>query len=58
LSHSAALFCVGYFFFCVGSGNVIFFSFFFYFSYVHTRLGSFLPPAPTPCVGYFQNRIS
>jgi hypothetical protein len=26
----------------------IFFSFFFYYSYVHTRLGSFLPPAPTP----------
>jgi hypothetical protein len=25
-----------------------FFSFFFYYSYVHTRLGSFLPPAPTP----------
>jgi hypothetical protein len=25
-----------------------FFSFFFYDSYVHTRLGSFLPPAPTP----------
>jgi hypothetical protein len=24
------------------------FSFFFYYSYVHTRLGSFLPPAPTP----------
>jgi hypothetical protein len=22
--------------------------FFFYYSYVHTRLGSFLPPAPTP----------
>jgi hypothetical protein len=29
--------------------NVLFFfSFFFYYSYVHTRLGSFLPPAPTP----------
>jgi hypothetical protein len=26
----------------------IFFSFFFYYSYVHTRLGSFLPLAPTP----------
>jgi hypothetical protein len=25
-----------------------FFSFFFYYSYVHTRLGSFPPPAPTP----------
>jgi hypothetical protein len=25
-----------------------FFFFFFYYSYVHTRLGSFLPPAPTP----------
>jgi hypothetical protein len=25
-----------------------FFSFFFYYSYVHTRLGSFLSPAPTP----------
>jgi hypothetical protein len=25
-----------------------FFSFFFYYSYVHTRLGSFLAPAPTP----------
>jgi hypothetical protein len=25
-----------------------FFSFFFYYSYVHTRLGSFLPPPPTP----------
>jgi hypothetical protein len=24
------------------------FIFFFYYSYVHTRLGSFLPPAPTP----------
>jgi hypothetical protein len=24
------------------------FFFFFYYSYVHTRLGSFLPPAPTP----------
>jgi hypothetical protein len=24
------------------------FSFFFYYSYVHARLGSFLPPAPTP----------
>jgi hypothetical protein len=22
--------------------------FFFYYSYVHTRLGSFLPPTPTP----------
>jgi hypothetical protein len=22
--------------------------FFFFYSYVHTRLGSFLPPAPTP----------
>jgi hypothetical protein len=32
-------------------GNVysfFFFSFFFYYSYVHTRLGSFLLPAPTP----------
>jgi hypothetical protein len=28
--------------------NRFFFSFFFYYSYVHTRLGSFLPPAPTP----------
>jgi hypothetical protein len=27
---------------------LFFFSFFFYYSYVHTRLGSFLPPAPTP----------
>jgi hypothetical protein len=26
----------------------IFFSFFFYYSYVHTRLGSFLPPGPHP----------
>jgi hypothetical protein len=26
---------------------LFFFSFFFYYSYVHTRLGSFLPPAPT-----------
>jgi hypothetical protein len=26
----------------------IFFSFFFYYSYVHTRLGLFLPRAPTP----------
>jgi hypothetical protein len=26
----------------------ILFSFFFYYSYVHTRLGLFLPPAPTP----------
>jgi hypothetical protein len=25
-----------------------FFFFFFYYSYVHTGLGSFLPPAPTP----------
>jgi hypothetical protein len=25
-----------------------FFFFFFYYSYVHTRLGSFLPPAPSP----------
>jgi hypothetical protein len=24
------------------------YSFFFFYSYVHTRLGSFLPPAPTP----------
>jgi hypothetical protein len=32
-----------------GDGEVkIFFSFFFYYSYVHTRLGSFLPPAPIP----------
>jgi hypothetical protein len=30
------------------SGKEFFFSFFFYYSYVHTRLGSFLPPAPTP----------
>jgi hypothetical protein len=30
------------------SNKVFFFSFFFYYSYVHTRLGSFLPPAPTP----------
>jgi hypothetical protein len=29
------------------SRNAIVF-FFFYYSYVHTRLGSFLPPAPTP----------
>jgi hypothetical protein len=28
--------------------NFFFFSFFFYYSYVHTRLGSFLPTAPTP----------
>jgi hypothetical protein len=28
--------------------SFFFFSFFFYYSYVHTRLGSFLPPAPTP----------
>jgi hypothetical protein len=30
--------------------DYIFFLFFllFYYSYVHTRLGSFLPPAPTP----------
>jgi hypothetical protein len=27
---------------------IVFFLFFFYYSYVHTRLGSFLPPAPTP----------
>jgi hypothetical protein len=27
---------------------IFFFSFFFYYSYVHTRLGLFLPPAPTP----------
>jgi hypothetical protein len=27
---------------------LFFFFFFFYYSYVHTRLGSFLPPAPTP----------
>jgi hypothetical protein len=26
----------------------IFFLKLFYYSYVHTRLGSFLPPAPTP----------
>jgi hypothetical protein len=32
------------------SGSSFFFSFFFYYSYVHTRLGSFLPPAPTPWV--------
>jgi hypothetical protein len=25
-----------------------FLSFFFYYSYVHTRIGSFLPTAPTP----------
>jgi hypothetical protein len=28
--------------------SILFFSFFFYYSYVHTRLGSFLPPATTP----------
>jgi hypothetical protein len=33
--------------------NICFFVFYFilfifYYSYVHTRLGSFLPPAPTP----------
>jgi hypothetical protein len=28
--------------------SFLFFSFFFYYSYVHTRLGSFLPPASTP----------
>jgi hypothetical protein len=27
---------------------IFIFIFFFYYSYVHTRLGSFLPPAPTP----------
>jgi hypothetical protein len=27
---------------------IIFIFFPFYYSYVHTRLGSFLPPAPTP----------
>jgi hypothetical protein len=27
---------------------IFIFSFFFYYSYVRTRLGSFLPPAPTP----------
>jgi hypothetical protein len=26
----------------------VLFCFFFYYSYVHTRLGSILPPAPTP----------
>jgi hypothetical protein len=33
---------------CIIWGIFFFFSFFFYYSYVHTRLGSFLPPAPTP----------
>jgi hypothetical protein len=28
--------------------TLFFFSFFFYYSYVHTRLGLFLPPDPTP----------
>jgi hypothetical protein len=28
--------------------SINFFSFFFYYLYVHTRLGSFLAPAPTP----------
>jgi hypothetical protein len=28
--------------------------FFFYYSYVHTRLGSFLPPAPTPSTPSFS----
>jgi hypothetical protein len=46
-------FYVEEFFFCIESFIKVFFfvfvfSFFFYYSYVHTRLGSFLPPAPTP----------
>jgi hypothetical protein len=43
--------CTPQFFLRVWEGLVLiglFFSFFFYYSYVHTRLGSFLSPAPTP----------
>jgi hypothetical protein len=34
-------------FFSFGGAGVFFFLL-FYYSYVHTRLGSFLPPVPTP----------
>jgi hypothetical protein len=44
--NSTALFCVG--FFQDRVSLFFFFSFFFYYSYVHTRIGSFLPTAPTP----------
>jgi hypothetical protein len=37
---------VNLFFFSLFSSLFIYFL--FYYSYVHTRLGSFLPPAPTP----------
>jgi hypothetical protein len=33
---------------CIITTHLFFFSFFFYYSYVHTRIGSFLPTAPTP----------
>jgi hypothetical protein len=36
-------------FYAYPSRSIIFYLFLlFYYSYVHTRLGSFLPPAPTP----------
>jgi hypothetical protein len=46
LSFSVSLFLFLYFFLILFI--YLFISFFFYYSYVHTRLGSFLPPAPTP----------
>jgi hypothetical protein len=37
--------------------SVFFFSFFFYYSYVHTRIGSFLPTAPTPSLTTHSEEI-
>jgi hypothetical protein len=45
---SPAFGVVGFLFYSIFIYLFIFLSFFFYYSYVHTRLGSFLPPAPTP----------
>jgi hypothetical protein len=33
-----------------GQTSLCYLAFFFFYSYVHTSLGSFLPPAPTPSI--------
>jgi hypothetical protein len=70
MSGSECVFLLGYrksfyclfrrFFFCCCCccHRFFFFSFFFYYSYVHTRIGSFLPTAPTPFVLFFSRRIN
>jgi hypothetical protein len=46
--HTASGNCITFLWEVTSSPALFFFSFFFYYSYVHTRLGSFLPLAPTP----------